>query len=508
MKGNVWKLIAAFALLIFGIYYLYVTSANHGFLPSTFHYNRLITKPPAPPPHFQKIPIRQTERNPWPGLGKPPKPDFIGMLNSAGEHRKAVEEMEAKILKVYDSLNPPSTPGYTNGRTAARLFAYYLGAADPHDEGWLQDAACFALQAWNEGNSDQLLQQLINGYRFYSEGFGDVIQSKAAMRSAIEFADAPYPTATKVQALAGAIFSVRVLYENEISASTFALVRSMQPISARLIGRLVEEKERLSFIRWQASSLIECTRMDNGMRQTIEELIAEELKKTQAPPELGLMLRGAYLIALAWHSRGAGYAHRVSDEGWEGMADYLKKARTLLESASKEYPNNSRFPAMMITVEMGDNGSRERMEEWFNRSISVDSSNTDPYLRKLLFLQPKWHGSVKEVLDFGTSCLATERWADGIPLKFITCIEELASSAPSIYENEKVRKAVTLVYLEYLKHYPKSLRTRTQLLQFAVAMEDWKLAKQQSDLLKNYWDVTVIPWYNFINIQEELEKHP
>jgi hypothetical protein len=59
----------------------------------------------------------------------------------------------------------------------------------------------------------------------------------------------------------------------------------------------------------------------------------------------------------------------------------------------------------MITVEMAiGEGNRDEMEKWFWRAMDADNDNLDACNKKLLWLEPKWHGSPEEMLEFARTC--------------------------------------------------------------------------------------------------------
>ena len=84
----------------------------------------------------------------------------------------------------------------------------------------------------------------------------------------------------------------------------------------------------------------------------------------------------------------------------------------------------------MITVEMAiGEGNRDEMEKWFKRAMDADSDNLNACKQKLLWLEPKWHGSPEEMLRFARACRDTKNWRSGIPL----VLAERTTAWPGIY---------------------------------------------------------------------------
>jgi len=110
--------------------------------------------------------------------------------------------------------------------------------------------------------------------------------------------------------------------------------------------------------------------------------------------------KGYLCTAIAWRHRGCEYARDVPEENMRRFHQYLLYAETALTNA---YALNPDFPLAateMITVSMGRCRPRSEMEQWFNRAIQTKKAGPRTYGCKELYLQPKWLGSVEEVLSF------------------------------------------------------------------------------------------------------------
>ena len=70
----------------------------------------------------------------------------------------------------------------------------------------------------------------------------------------------------------------------------------------------------------------------------------------------------------------------------------------------------------MITVVLGKQKSRDKMEIWFNRAMALDPNYYDACSAKLYYLEPKWYGSTEDMLEFGRECVTNHDWGGHIPL--------------------------------------------------------------------------------------------
>jgi hypothetical protein len=147
-----------------------------------------------------------------------------------------------------------------------------------------------------------------------------------------------------------------------------------------------------------------------------------------ADPWLQDMLAGENAITAAWKARGNGWASSVSEEGWQGFADGLVKARQHLTKAWKLHPHYPEAPTRMIQVVMGeDDSSGETVRLWFDRAVSGQLDYMPAYDQLVWALLPRWGGSLEEVYDFGVECLATKRFDTDVPLRYYNAVWQLAN---------------------------------------------------------------------------------
>jgi hypothetical protein len=128
------------------------------------------------------------------------------------------------------------------------------------------------------------------------------------------------------------------------------------------------------------------------------------------------LIKGTAQAKLAWICRGSGYADTVSDEGWQGFKAHLQSAEQALARAWEINQNDVNIPLSMMRLELGQGQGRERMELWFNRAMAIDTNSYDACTSKLFYLEPKWHGSDEDMLDFGRQCVRSRDWGGRVPL--------------------------------------------------------------------------------------------
>jgi hypothetical protein len=104
------------------------------------------------------------------------------------------------------------------------------------------------------------------------------------------------------------------------------------------------------------------------------------------------------------------------------------------------------------------------------------------------YLQPRWHGSPKDVLTFGTECLKTGHWRAKIPMVLCNGIGMMADQSEGIYANESIWELISKTYETFLEHYPKSITFRTEYFRWAMNAKKWGVAREQVKLLGDLWD--------------------
>jgi hypothetical protein len=96
-----------------------------------------------------------------------------------------------------------------------------------------------------------------------------------------------------------------------------------------------------------------------------------------------------------------------------------------------------------------------RLEKWFWRAMDADNDNLDACNKKLLWLEPKWHGSPEEMLEFARTCRDTKNWSSGIPLLLAEAHHRLAGDLSEAkrfdyMSHPDVWQEIRGVYVEYL----------------------------------------------------------
>jgi hypothetical protein len=104
----------------------------------------------------------------------------------------------------------------------------------------------------------------------------------------------------------------------------------------------------------------------------------------------------------------------------------------------------------------------------------------------MYYLEPKYHGSEEDMLNFGRELLAGGNWGARLPFYLVDAHLTLAGYAkdkPSYYKNEAVWKDFQSVYDPYLSLHPDSAWDRTYYAKLACWCGRWTEAKALFDKL-------------------------
>jgi len=214
--------------------------------------------------------------------------------------------------------------------------------------------------------------------------------------------------------------------------------------------------------------------------------------KAQPDGALPDLMAGLFYVRYAWDARGSGWASEVLPENWAKFRDRLGEARRHLEAAWKKDPTQVSGPAEMLPVTMGDSKGREEMERWFARGVQANPDYYSLYSSKLLWLEPKWHGSGEEMLSFGRECVLTGNWDASIPWILLEAHRTLARYTRKGWQEQpdmayfakpEVWEDLKGLFTLYLKTYPHDIYWRATCAYYAGYAGRFKEAHEQFKIL-------------------------
>lgn len=220
-----------------------------------------------------------------------------------------------------------------------------------------------------------------------------------------------------------------------------------------------------------------------------------------------LVLKGSFYIDWAWEARGTDFADKVADVGWKLFAQRLVVAEQALNKAYAIDPTDPAAPTYMLSVELGQGKGNEVMELWFKRAMDADPDNYQACLSKIYYLQPKWHGSVNEVLNFAQECYRTGNYRAHMPMILAEAHLYLSADLPQAqkdlyFANPAVWRDIQRVYEPYLRVERDDVDARSAYCGYACRAGRWSIAAKQFDLL----GANVVPAYFGYGTVDEVKE--
>jgi len=202
------------------------------------------------------------------------------------------------------------------------------------------------------------------------------------------------------------------------------------------------------------------------------------------------LIKGIYYLDFAWQARGTGYANTVTEEGWRLFAQRVVEAEKALDQAWKLNPRDGRTAKNMLRLELGQGKGRARMEIWFKRATDLNPNDYFPFQAKLNYLEPKWYGSEKEMLDFARECVAPGKWGAYAAPALVDAHDRLVRYLPPAQYNDywkrpEVWQDVKKAFDKYLSAFPDDETRRQSYVVHAWRAEKWDEVNRHVPYLKH-----------------------
>jgi Domain of unknown function (DUF4034) len=373
-------------------------------------------------------------------------------------------------LEAYNQVGS-TDPGWNDfARTALTEFARSrAGAVEPGENAYIIISTnCIA--AVNAGCDDPMVRYLYIKYGMdqhesrqkFAEALCDVAQ---AMKKS------SYPPIRKFYASARAVEQMFYAGQNQTDPSILnEWINDMEDQTRTLLADPSTPPEEIS----EACSV---ALYQIGGNPSAYKVFYDEIQKPlfQYWPDAAgsWLLKGEAYIKFAWDARGSGYVDSVTEEGWKLFAKDLNIADEALNHAWKLDPTNIRIPQEMMRVALGQDKGRDQMELWFDRAMALDPNDYEICSSKLYYLEPKWHGSAQDMLDFGRDCVQSTNWGGRVPLILVDAHYKLCTGytdktaqtnywkQPEVWNDIKsayekffrINPNVTGDYVSYYAHY-------------------------------------------------------
>jgi hypothetical protein len=212
----------------------------------------------------------------------------------------------------------------------------------------------------------------------------------------------------------------------------------------------------------------------------VYEKLEKNFPKGPEYEAMDLLLKGHAYSDMAWQAKGNSRTNGASNEGGQLFEERLKTAAGALTRAWELDPNEPRIAMAMMRVEFGQHEGRPRMELWFRRAMALDPNCYDACVAKLKYLDPKWGGSSRAMLEFGRECVTNKNWGGNVPLTLFEAHRMLcdgltnASMKSFYWRIPNVWLDVQNSYERYFEVNPTDTKSLTIYSLFAFETGHWR----------------------------------
>ncbi|MBI3866890.1 MAG: hypothetical protein HY299_00015 [Verrucomicrobia bacterium] len=198
--------------------------------------------------------------------------------------------------------------------------------------------------------------------------------------------------------------------------------------------------------------------------------------------------KGTHFKEFAWEARGNGYADTVSEEGWRLFSERLEIAERALLKSWEMNPSDPETARALMGVELGQGRGRDRLEQWFSRAMKLNTNFYEACSIKLTYLEPKWHGSARQMLEFGRECARSKEWGWSVPLIIAEAHQSLARydqrEGQDYWADPSVWPEIESCFEAFFARYgEQGLGWRHNYARFAYKCRKWSVLRRELPLL-------------------------
>lgn len=157
-------------------------------------------------------------------------------------------------------------------------------------------------------------------------------------------------------------------------------------------------KQDTPFDRYRYSSLI------NSLGRVLKDeeypqllSVLDEWIAASSGSYLPLLVRGRVYVSIAWKYRGTDFAHKVTEEGWEGYRKYHKLAWADLNAARKLNQEDPEIPASMARAAAGVGKKLAAIQKYHDETLALNPHHLHVRNTLLNYSLPQWFGDWKKV---------------------------------------------------------------------------------------------------------------
>jgi hypothetical protein len=386
-------------------------------------------------------------------------------------------------VQAYDSVGHKDSRWNSDVRECLRLYARYISFTNVNDVARAMTELKDALPKVVVTGCDDPLIQFLSLQSLSQEGLAPPVLGSKAAECANALEKSGYPDIRKFYAALYARDCVRYSGDPQNQSSNWCAVATQN------LAKALEDRTVPQWLadRWVDALLNGYGPMDANVWGIYRKL-QPVLDRSWTNASFALVAKGRGYLSQAWAVRGQGETGAVLPENWRAMLVYAGLAEQGFEAAWKSNPRDVRICGGMMHVELLLGRRLEDMDVWFERGMKLDPSNFDLCSIRLEYLKPRWHGSPKEMVDFGRFCTGNTNWSGPVRLMVAYAHDAIASSLPDeqrqqdYWSKPEVWEDIRSAFEQFLKLYPDASGYRHNYARYAIWCQKYPEFLQQVSL--------------------------
>jgi hypothetical protein len=199
------------------------------------------------------------------------------------------------------------------------------------------------------------------------------------------------------------------------------------------------------------------------------------------------------LVDYAWNARGSGWADTVADEGWRLFDQRLKRAMQVLDDAKGIKELCPIYWSVRMRAALGLQTSKAEFDELFRKATNATPDYHAFYLRRAIFLLPRWNGDPGEWeadLEKSADRIAGDK-GDMLYAQVVWCLHQSVGSTNMFKEYNlswpRINKGLETIE----RQFPDSLDAKSERAYLAVLARDRIAARKCFERLDGKVDLAI-----------------
>lgn len=272
--------------------------------------------------------------------------------------------------------------------------------------------------------------------------------------------------------------SVRLFYEND-----FESINSMDDEFRNKQSRLPDGRWKLTFVYHRLGNVSK-----RGATDEWKLKFANARKWRQQTPyhPAPYIAKAKLLIAYAWDIRGSGWANTVSEAQWHLFHKKIAEARKILDDSRPISGSHPLWFLLMEKIAISQGWSPETFDDLFTQGTKRYPTYYFLYFGAADYLQPRWHGSKKELRRFVNRAVELSRDKEGYTLYTRIYWSQLWALKDKTFSPGYADwKFMKQGFEDIARDYPDSVWNLNAFAYYACMAKDWDTSNQ---LLKKVGD--------------------